>query len=159
MKKVFVLVLSLALLSALCFRNQQLSTICYKFKDATLELYCKNYKDEINKYKDRVQIIKNGKEFIIKTIASNAEIVEKCLTDCFGFCLKFQKGFEEVSFADLFAQLQVVKVENIENIETFYGYIYGLPFSTFIDKLKVNVQIAISKNDVTIGSPIILGSY
>ena len=74
-----------------------------------------------------------------------------------GFMLTFTGKKEDVDF--LLNEAKIIKVENSDNVENFYAYTCGLVHSVFIDGKKVNFQIAINKNTITIGSPIILGSY
>ncbi|MDD2227422.1 MAG: hypothetical protein PHH71_02455 [Clostridia bacterium] len=157
MKKLSVLILVLILISVLTLNNEKLAQLCFEFENAKLEFYCKGYSDEIKKLDSDVSIINNGEEFIVKTMANNAENIKNYLTDCFGYCIKIEGAKQDIEH--LLDKIQVAKTEIVDGIEILYGYMYGFLFSTFIDGKKVNVQIAFNDNTVTIGSPIILGSY
>ncbi len=52
-----------------------------------------------------------------------------------------------------------VLTENVSNVKCCYGYNNKLNNSINIDGKIVNIQIAINNNVITIGTPVILGSY
>lgn len=55
--------------------------------------------------------------------------------------------------------LQVIKEENFETFTTIYGYNQSLGDCVTINGQQVNVQIAKRGNVISIGYPILLGSY
>ncbi|MGN0771569.1 MAG: YwmB family TATA-box binding protein [Christensenellales bacterium] len=76
-----------------------------------------------------------------------------------GFALKYDAG--KVSENQLLSSLkaQVVKVETIGDITLYYAYSHRMNNGVSVDGKTVNVQIAVSDSSITVGSPLIMGSY
>ena len=54
---------------------------------------------------------------------------------------------------------EVVFVEQTEEMNLYYAYSPNLKYKKIVDGRLVNVQIAIAKERVTVGSPLIFGSF
>lgn len=50
-------------------------------------------------------------------------------------------------------------IESVDGVTSYYFYSKKLPFKEVVKNKKVNLQIAITKETITIGSPIIYGGY
>lgn len=53
----------------------------------------------------------------------------------------------------------IVLSEQVSNVKCCYGYNNKLNNNINIDGQTINIQIAINQNKITIGTPVILGSY
>ncbi len=60
-------------------------------------------------------------------------------------------------FQDL--RIHIIKCENVNGIDIIYGYSPSFSEAVSVGGQKINFQFALSNNKVTIGCPIIFGSY
>ncbi len=69
--------------------------------------------------------------------------------------------FEQTSLKSIVEKFNftIVKTEVLEGVTCYYATTDLLPYSIKINGLKVNAQIAVTKNRVVLGTPIIFGSY
>lgn len=155
MKKIILFLVFLAILLIGSFNNNKLIQLCSVFDYADLSFFCEDYNNisEPNLFTP----IKNGNGFLLQTTANNVTQMLNVMHNYSGFMLTFIGNKESINF--LLNEAKIIKVENYENIEIIHAYVCGLLHSIFIDGKKSNLQIAINKNIITIGSPIILGSY
>ena len=100
--------------------------------------------------------IQNGEGYILITSGLNAEKYMDTLKNCFGFSVVLR---DKNLLPDILKKVKVVKTEIIEGREILYAQTTSLPFSTFIENKKVNIQIAICSSNFIVGCPLILGSY
>lgn len=56
-------------------------------------------------------------------------------------------------------KMRTVLEQNLEGIRIIYGYTPRLRGYVVIDGSRINVQIAVREDAVTVGTPLILGSY
>ena len=98
---------------------------------------------------------RNGEGYIYSLDCEDVSRIYPKLQGCFGFSAKF----EACAFDDIVKGVQIVKVENLEGVESFYGYVNGLSMFGFLDNKKINIQIALTAGGVVVGSPLILGAY
>ncbi len=54
---------------------------------------------------------------------------------------------------------KLTHIESVNGVTCYYFYSKKLPFKEIIKNKKVNLQIAVSEETITIGSPIIYGGY
>lgn len=157
MKKVGLFLIFLLVFSFSGLSDDKFVNLCKTFNQAQLEVFCNNYiKSEIEN-KEEFEVIKNGSGYIIQTNASMATELKKYVYDYAGFMLSFRGTRKDILL--LINDMKIVKTENIDGIETVYGYACGLLNSVIICGKKVNIQVAINNGTITIGSPVILGSY
>jgi hypothetical protein len=100
--------------------------------------------------------IQNGEGYILITSGLNAEKYMDTLKNCFGFSVVLR---DKNLLPDILKKVKVVKTEIIEGREILYAQTTSLPFSTFVENKKVNIQIAICSSNFIVGCPLILGSY
>lgn len=153
-KKLFAFLIIIFIFIFISFNNDKFIDLCSYYNNASLSVFCENY---IEPNDDLFVAIKNGDSYIIQTKANKASEVLKFLTNCSGFMLTFNGTKENIK--NLLSEIKIIKTEKSADIEIFYAYTCGLLYSTVIDGKKVNFQVAINKNVITIGSPLILGSY
>lgn len=75
---------------------------------------------------------------------------ESCKLKKDGFSI--DEFFKERNAAILF-------IEDLDGITCYYGYSEDVKFNALVDGKKVNLQVAVAENSVTVGSPIIFGSF
>lgn len=163
MKKIILLTLTFLLLTLTinlkpCF-NSLIKKSYYINNTGVYIFYCLDSYSEI----DNAKVIKNGNSSIIKTDFKNAMNVKKSLNNILGESVSFKgtlldflKIQNDFDFAYSFQ-------ENMDNgIVNVYGYSnlkdYSLR-SINIDNQKINIQLSYNCGTITIGNPIILGSY
>lgn len=102
---------------------------------------------------------KNGDAFVHYCDFKNASKVKQQLSGILGesvsFCGDKVDGLNFLSNFDY----TTILVENIDGIWTLYAYSPKIENFVFVNNQKVNIELAVNKNIVTIGSPIIVGSY
>lgn len=152
MKRIGLLLAVLSIFSFCSLDNSTATKLFSYFENGEVCFYCSSAETEIK----NTIIQANGNGFIVATNIKNAIQVNKELTNCNGFSIKIDKN-ENIDL--ILKNIEIVKKETISNIKIVYGYTCGLTFCAFIDGKKVNIQIAENNEFITIGSPIILGSY
>lgn len=155
MKKIILFLVCLVFLIFGSFNNDKFLELCSVYGKANLYIFCESYIEPPDK--EFFLPVKNGNGFIIQTIANNAKETLQLISDYSGFMITFYDENEDIKH--LLDNVKIIKTEDLGSIKIFFAYACGLIHSTIIDGKKVNLQIAINKNIVTIGSPIILGSY
>ena len=109
---------------------------------------------------DDCHYVKNGEGGII-----TLEKDELNLLDLFDIGTMYGKSIEfeanKKAYSNILSGLnfKVIKKENFENFETIYGYNENFGKSVSLFGKDVNIQIAKRGDVVSVGFPIILGSY
>lgn len=69
--------------------------------------------------------------------------------------------FEKASLKDIVKKfnLKIIKTEVLDGVTCYYAKSDSLPYSIKLNGLTVNAQIAVTKDRIVFGSPIIFGSY
>ena len=161
MKSPFLLFLTMCFvfISIVILPNNENHLLKYDFESKNVS-YC-FYTDKFSAKTSDTYTIKSGVYDIVCCEYANADFVKKEIGDClFGesLCVK------NATKTDIKSTKKIAK--NSQKICEFVGdteiyYCYNVKFSKFVmvnDK-KINFQIAISKDRITIGYPIILGEY
>jgi len=153
MKRIGFLLIILCVFSFCGLSNSFANKLFSNFKTGIVCFYC----DDINESIENVNIQKNGEGYIVETDIKNALEVSNNIVGCNGFSLKINKNEENIE--NFINQIEIIGQEIVSNIKIIYGYVCGLVNSIYIDGKKVNIEIAENGDFITIGSPIILGSY
>ncbi len=103
--------------------------------------------------------IKTGNGYIIISSLRNSENVLSENRNIIGQSLSFEGNTEIYLEYKNRLNLVVVKEESVLEIKTLYGYTPKIKNFILIDGQKVNIQMALNKNIISVGTPIILGSY
>ena len=107
------------------------------------------------------EIIQNGNGFLICCDEQNTKIVNKNLNKSYiqgeSFC--FDGNIADITKILKKLNAKIITTENFENLKIIYAYSYKLQKFIFVDGKKVNVQICLNENKITVGTPLILGSY
>ncbi|MBR1925820.1 MAG: YwmB family TATA-box binding protein [Clostridia bacterium] len=106
------------------------------------------------------QIAKNGNGYLISVCTQNAGAFEKTLNNNYqgeSFCFLG----DENNLLEVLKKLnaKIVKKEVFDNLLVVYGFSPKLKNYILMKNQKVNVQIALNKNKITVGTPLILGSF
>ena len=159
MKKLFLLLFVFILLSntfsgKLCFQSLEID------EGATYAFYLL---DTIELNMNGVSVIKNGNSSIVKTNFKKAKQIKENLSNVLGESVSFEGDMLKFSLIIEKLELKYSFSENVEDkIICFYGYSCLNELKSrevLINEKKVNGQIALNNNVITIGNPIILGDY
>lgn len=107
------------------------------------------------------EIIQNGNGFLICSNEQNVKIVNNNLNKSYiqGESFSFDGSFEDIKIILKKLNTKIIKTESFESLKIFYAYSHKLQKYIFVDGKKVNVQICLNGKKITIGTPLILGSY
>lgn len=106
-----------------------------------------------------ISILKNGDNFIVKCEPKIASLIKRNLTDIQGESITFV-GNKKDAFAFLSKfDFEIVLTENVAGVYTLYAFVPTITNCIYINNQKVNLELAVCDNIVTIGCPIILGDY
>ena len=102
---------------------------------------------------------KNGNGYVVYTNKNNYKEVLKNVDGVYGLSFIKKSNLDEFNFIK--QNVKILKNQELENIITFYGFFDGGNMFCYIDGKKVNIQVSYNmlSKDLTIGFPIILGSY
>ena len=106
-------------------------------------------------------IIQNGNGFLISTNSQNAKKVLSELNsqNIQGESFCFDGTFCDVQKILYSLNAQIVKKECFDDFQVFYAHSPKISKYILMNFKKVNMQIVLKNNKITVGSPIILGSY
>ncbi len=124
----------------------------FNFKNVVSTYYSKN-KLELNDAK----IIKNGNSYLIETKLNAKQNINE--QDIDGQSLCFDASLSDYNMLVKKIINKKIFEEDVGEIKTCYGYNKKLTKSVNIDNNIVNIQIAYNNGKITIGNPVILGSF
>ena len=107
----------------------------------------------------QADVVANGSGYIVAVSGQYADVVFKELNKIEGYSFKFEgsaNGAEKV-LAGLRAS--VVSKEELGDISLCYAYSGLINNFITLDDTKINIQIALRDGFVTVGIPLILGSF
>ena len=118
--------------------------------DATVSIYCRA---------TNLDGIDMGSGKIVQCSVANLNTVLAHCKDVDGFSVSFNGSEQDVDrIAQLF-NMRVTSTLNIDGLQIVCGNSYKLLGGVILDGETVNLQIAFKDGTVTVGSPLILGSY
>ncbi len=97
-----------------------------------------------------------------KIVECDAQDLQRILTDCDkvdGVSVTFEGGRSDVDRVAQALGVNGIAEYQLDDVSVFCGYSYKINGGVTLDGNRVNVQIAFGKGTVTVGSPLILGSY
>ena len=119
-------------------------TMCYRMP--VFSEYAKDFELYLNCPSSTCQIIK----------ATKLESV--FIGRIYGESFKADKNFDAGKLVDRF-NAKLVKVEVVNGIENYYYYSPKIKYKKQLFGERVNIHVAVTKTQITIGSPIIFGSF
>ncbi|MBQ0017017.1 MAG: YwmB family TATA-box binding protein, partial [Clostridiales bacterium] len=118
------------------------------------------YTNNLNKdLSEDCLIIKNGDSFIVKCSKDNANDIKKQLDNIKGESITFKGSKSKILSYLKILNAEIVLTENMDNIYSVYAYSKNIPDYVYINHQKVNIQISCTDDTVSIGTPLILGSF
>ncbi len=98
---------------------------------------------------------------IVKGYKSSGEFYTELnlpFKDKTGIYKTYERNFNYFEILEKY-DAQLMFLEKVGDVTSYYFYSKKLPFKEVIKNKKVNLQVAVTKENVTIGSPIIYGGY
>ena len=105
--------------------------------------------------------VKNGNGFVVTCQAKHAKNIlnnlnnDKIQGESFCFKGQFDDAFKILSSLNA----KIVFEEKFDEFSVFYAYSPKLDNIIYIDSKKINIQIAYKNETITVGTPVILGSF
>ena len=104
--------------------------------------------------KNFLQVIQNGGQFYYLTQDTQ---IANTVKNYDGVVLYFDDS--TLDYITNFYKISYFQGQNVENYKIFYGYTSFFDKSVYVQNKKVNVQIAITENQIIVGFPIILTGF
>ena len=118
--------------------------------DATVSIYCRNAKTDC---------IDMGSGKIVQCSVADFSSALVLCDDVDGFSVSFTGTTQDIERIARLFNLNVTSTLNIDGLQIVCGNSTKLTGGVTLDGAKVNLQIAYKDGTVTVGSPLILGSY
>ena len=123
----------------------------------TTYFFCVN---SIEKPLSDCNVIQNGGAYIVECKESNSKIVKHQLGNILGEGMII-KNLSQKSKSKVLAKYQnyVQMTETLDGYQILLCYDGSLPNFVTVQNIKINIQIAVSKDRITIGYPLILCGF
>lgn len=143
-----------------------LAVVCLPINSIFLENFCKYQSSIYSFYTDElfegngISVVKNGKYYILSVDGTNAEIIKSKLNNVYGESVTI-KNYSNKAKEEIFLSLSQKEVskETLREIEIYYFYDATLPNFVIVGGKKTNIQVAVTAQNLTVGYPLILGSF
>jgi len=158
MKKIFficflITIFSLSMLFAFS-KNNELIKVAQKYK-SQVSFYVSS-----NPNIDKVEYIQNGSNGIVNVGSNIAQKIYNKLSSVVGISFTLQGTRNDFINICENLELTIVSKEIVsDGIISYLCYTKKIANRILVDNEEINVQIAINKNNITVGTPVILGSY
>lgn len=131
----------------------------YNFESEEVN-YC-FYTENFTSKTDNTYVLKSGVYDIVCCKYKNANSVKNKISNMlFGESLNVKNATQnDINNIKNYANCHKKIHEYFDDFEIYYCYDIRFPKFVIVNDKKINVQIAISTSDVTMGYPIILGEY
>lgn len=107
-----------------------------------------------------VEIVANGYTAQVNCPWDLADSIRPVLTNIGGESVRFGGDKQDITYLIEKYGVEIKDSAEFENVFTVYGYSAAFKdYQTVIDGNRINIQIAYRNGVVTVGSPVILGSY
>lgn len=148
-----VFVLVFILMGALLYIMPNDIVTAVDAEQATLYIHCIDY------YGDG-QVISNGSgKIVVSTMDMRFTTLRQCMS-VKGVDVRYQAtSADEVDKLIDRLNITVYSADYLKDLVTLYGYSPAVKGGIVVDNRLVNIQIAYNQGTVTVGSPIILGSF
>lgn len=109
----------------------------------------------------RVECVGSGNGFMVQCNSRDAAEIYSLLSPAMlsGESFSFAGGLAEATAILSRLNAEVVSTEEIDQLQIWYAHTHLLGRELSVDGELVNVQVAIREGRVTVGTPLILGSY
>lgn len=123
--------------------------------EASYTFYTKSPSDYIK----NAIVVQNGNMYLVNCKSSDANYVKSQLNDIEGESFSFQGTKNDaLNFLNKY-NYETVFCEIVGNIFIVYAYCPQIQNSVYVNNQKTNLQLAVNNGKITIGTPLILGSY
>lgn len=120
--------------------------------------YC-FYTSNANIDVDEVDVVKNGDMYFVSCKSNFAQNVKQQLDSIDGESISFQGTKNDaLKFLSQF-DYEIVFTEMVEDIFIIYAYCPKITNCVYVNNQKINIELAVNKSNITIGTPLIIGSY
>lgn len=120
--------------------------------------YC-FYTNNANISVDGASVVKNGDMFFVSCKSNVAQNVKQQLDNIDGESISFQGTKNDaLKFLSQF-NYEIVFSEMVEDIFIIYAYCPTIANCVYVNNQKINIELAVNKSNITIGTPLIIGSY
>ena len=118
------------------------------------------YTTSLNFQIPNAKITSCGNGSIVACNAKDSTSIKKILPNIYGESIRI-KNYTSETLKDIINKYgsNIVKKELVDNYDIILCFDNSLPNFVTIDETKVNVQIAISQNEINVGYPLILNGY
>ncbi|MCL2540135.1 MAG: YwmB family TATA-box binding protein [Firmicutes bacterium] len=149
----------LCFLGCIAFLAPQTSLVTYaaSFPQAEFSFYVNHLPRDIPA---SAKVIKNGNGYIVSTSAQHAASLQRMLPPAEGQSITFSGNIGNMESILSRLNATVVSRQDIGGeIVNCYAYSSGFNKSVLVDGQKINLQVAVRNGTVTLGTPLILGSF
>ncbi|MCK9574466.1 MAG: YwmB family TATA-box binding protein [Clostridia bacterium] len=140
--------------------KEGLNLLAKRLSNGTYNAYVTNFvKAETAENTENINYIQIADGGIIVCELQSMQKVKSYNYHILGESLSFYGNLDEFYNIIKIYRIKIIKTEQVGEILTIYGFSFAFNKHISIDNKKINVQIAINNNLITVGTPIILGSY
>lgn len=100
-----------------------------------------------------------GDTYMISCTKSEAKTVQNNIGSLKGMSVSFKGDYDDFRKAQKNCNMSVLISENIDGTVIVYGYSDKLGKCVDVDGKTINVQMALKDGKITVGTPLIVGSY
>jgi len=139
-------------------QKEGLNLLAKRLNHGTYSAYVTNFvaAEEIEQSYNYIKIANGG---ILVCELQYMQKVKSYSYQVLGESLSFYGNIDEFNNLVKIYRVKIIVAEQVGDIMTIYGHSFAFRKHIILDNKKVNVQIAINNNCITVGTPIILGSY
>lgn len=106
-----------------------------------------------------VNVVKNGDMYFVSCESNIAKKIKQQLDSVDGESISFQGTKNDaLNFLSQF-DYEIVFSEVVEDIFIIYAYCPKITNYVYVNNQKINIELAVNKSNITIGTPLIIGSY
>lgn len=118
------------------------------------------YTSKLNFEIKNAQIVSNGNASIVVCDAKESKNVKSQLTNIYGESVRIS-NYSQNTLMQIFDKYssKVLKTETIDNYDIYLGYDDRMTSFVIVDDNKINFQIAITRDEINIGYPLILNGF
>lgn len=153
--KYIILCLLICTLLLLPNREPSFKVLANIYSDATYCFYLDNRDFSVNDFETIVM----GDGAIIRCETDRISDVKNRLHGIKGESMSFAGGHDDILNIINRLRVNVVISENVDGIYSVYGYTRSIENFVTVNGKRVNIQIAFTGGLLTVGTPLILGSY
>ena len=120
-----------------------------------------NFYSSVKIIDDNIDITKNGNGYIISCNTKDAPKIKNKINNNFiyGESFSFNGSKNDINIIIKKLKIEILSKQDLDNIIVIEGYSPLINKSIYINNENINIQIAFNNNKITVGYPLILGSF